>query len=87
MHQPLTHTGICIIHVENRFCSYDTTEDILRGTYQWQETAGGDMHQPLSCMYGDSGIAVRNCTEEGIWEDPDLSQCITIFEDIASVSY
>ena len=63
------------------------TEDILRGTYHWQETVGGGMHQPLSCMYGDRGMAVRNCTEEGIWEGPDLSQCITIIEDIASVSY
>ena len=44
------------------------------------------MHQLQSCVYGDSGMALRNCTEEGIWQVPDLSQCITIFEDIANVS-
>ena len=44
------------------------------------------MHQPQSCVYGDSGMALRNCMEEGIWQVPDLSQCITIFEDIANVS-
>ena len=73
-------------HLAVRFCSYDMTKNILRGTYQWQETAGGGMHQPLPCMYGDNGVVVRNCTEEGIWEDPDLSQCITMIEVIESVS-
>ena len=44
------------------------------------------MHQPQFCVYGDSGMALRNCMEEGIWQVPNLSQCITIFEDIANVS-
>ena len=74
--------------VGNRFCSFNVTEDATRGTYNWQETVGGSTYtEPQLCVYGDSGMALRNCTQEGIWEAPDLSQCITVFEDLARVSH
>ena len=44
----------------------------------------------LPCMYGDSGQALRSCSEEGIWENANLDECSTLtstlFLRIESVS-
>ena len=42
--------------------------------------------QQQICVFGGSGMAVRSCMVGGIWEDPDLSQCNTIFDVLENVS-
>ena len=36
----------------------------------------------LPCMYGDSGQALRSCSEEGIWENANLDECSTLISTL-----
>ena len=58
-------------------CEYSETNDTARGHYQWPETPGGEQ-VVLPCMYGDSGQALRSCSEDGVWENTNLDQCSTL---------
>ena len=58
------------------FCAAEDTNDPTRGNYQWPDTSAGEQ-QALSCVHGDSGAALRNCTDDGTWNSPDLSECRT----------
>ena len=60
------------------FCDTNSTEEIDRGVFQWQEsvTNSSDTH---SCPFGPSGaVGTRMCVSRLIWSDPVVDMCGTV---------
>ena len=85
--------------ISTAYCPDETT-NLLRGNYDWPEAEAG-MTQSLRCNYSGHGSggecdvvelvnATRYCNEDGEWEEPDVSNCLSrvteVLCDIRNVS-
>ena len=60
------------------FCNFETTDEGVRGTYQWNETEVGS-NASVVCFYGPpDAIATRFCASRNNLRAPSLENCRTI---------
>ena len=70
------------------FCEHESTVTSA-GNYSWPMTAA-EVTFSLACVFGavddsSTGNATRECGLMGDWMDPDLSQCISGFNEIKTM--
>ena len=71
------------------FCTKEIVNNIMRGTYKWEESEVGE-NITINCTYGSldgMGVASRLCKEPRIWDEARLESCLTEnardFQDIS----
>eukprot|EP00731_Ephydatia_muelleri_P031717 Em0023g224a len=76
-----THGGDVGIRCEVRCPSNGTSS--IRGSYSWDITPA-DVMVNRSCTYGgvdgSRGMAMRRCNAYGLWDQVDLTQCLTLVQ-------
>ena len=75
-----------LLFAEVGFCNAETTSDIDRGDYVWEETEVGSSSQ-ISCAFGPSNEqATRECESRNSWGQPQLLSCRTISRAFAELN-
>uniref|UniRef100_A0A1X7TL03 G-protein coupled receptors family 2 profile 1 domain-containing protein n=1 Tax=Amphimedon queenslandica TaxID=400682 RepID=A0A1X7TL03_AMPQE len=79
-----SHFAIVVYKIDN-VCNANTPTTNY-GTFHWPTTLPGNT-VALPCPNGPNGaIATRKCSENSIWESPDLSSCFTNTGKIQSLT-
>ena len=68
-------------NAELGFCSYETTNETIRGVFQWNETAV-NTNTSTSCIYRTPGVmGTRQCASRDMWADPYVDLCRTVVSE------
>ena len=63
------------------FCESETTDEGVRGTFQWNKTVV-NATAVTSCFYGPDGVvATRQCVSRLTWATPVVDRCKTIVSE------
>ena len=82
----LTSIPLIFFSLASGFCDLeDTTINVNNGSeiYTWNETPAGT-NQSQECIHG-GGMAIRLCRFASVWEEPDLSSCISRITSVIQV--
>ena len=70
-----------VSHQFSDFCNHETTDEGMRGTFQWNKTEVNTT-AVTSCFYGPAGVvATRLCVASNTWATPSVDQCKTVVSE------